>query len=115
MIAGVLTDLGVEAAETERAVALIKTLVMYSAYSLPVPAKEKSDAKAASQTRRLLETWLQDIDVQRFIGINRYQGVLWYNKESFEYLMGWIFTLSVVDACADSALTPQAVVEMEGA
>jgi glycosidase len=111
IIAGVLKEVGVEAAEIERAVALIKILVMYSVYSLPAPAKEQTGVKVTSQTRLLLETWLQDRDVQRFIGVNRYQGVLWYNKESFEHLLVWVFTLSVVDACADAALSPEDVVK----
>ena len=111
MIAAVLIDMGIEEADAGRAVALVKILVMYSAYSLPAPVKEQANATETSQTKRLLETWLQDGEVQRFIGVNRYKGVLWYNKESFDHLLRWIFTLSVVDACADTALTPQEVVE----
>ena len=32
---------------------------------------------------QILETWLVDTEIQQFIGINRYKGVLWFNKEGF--------------------------------
>ena len=43
-----------------------------------------------------METLLSDVAVQSFIGVNRYQDVLWFNKENFEELIWWLYTVSVV-------------------
>jgi hypothetical protein len=43
----------------------------------------------------LLTTLLGDADVQSFLRVNRYDGVLWYNKEAFESLLGWLTALSI--------------------
>jgi hypothetical protein len=48
----------------------------------------------------VLEAWLQDGEVQRFLQVNRYQDVLWFNKESLDQLLGWMF---IVTATAISA------------
>lgn len=46
---------------------------------------------------QLLQEWLRDEEIQRLLRINRYQGVLWYNKEAFEYLLVWmLFTGTLV-------------------
>jgi hypothetical protein len=33
---------------------------------------------------------LADEDVRRYIGVNRYQSVLWFSKERFEDLLWWL-------------------------
>ena len=48
----------------------------------------------------LLQKWLQDNEVQRFMGINRHQGVLWFNKETFEELLWWLYAAAAVDILA---------------
>jgi hypothetical protein len=48
-----------------------------------------------------LASWLQDGDVQQFLQVNRYQGALWFNKESFERLAWWMMWLVVVITSAD--------------
>jgi hypothetical protein len=47
---------------------------------------------------------LKDSEVQRWMGINRYQGILWYNKESFEALVWWFFVGAVVDILAEAPM-----------
>ncbi len=46
--------------------------------------------------------------MQRFIGVNRYQDVLWFNQESFEQLLWWLFASSVIDLTARQAAIPAA-------
>jgi hypothetical protein len=45
---------------------------------------------------------LADSEAQRFLGVNRFDGVLWFNKESFEQLLWWMLWLAVVDAWSDA-------------
>jgi glycosidase len=36
-----------------------------------------------------LKGWLNDADIARFLGVNRYQGVLWYDRDAFKRLVTW--------------------------
>ncbi|OGO29233.1 MAG: hypothetical protein A2136_00065 [Chloroflexi bacterium RBG_16_54_11] len=40
---------------------------------------------------------LSDTDAQGYLGVNRYQDILWFNKESFEDLLWWLFIAAVVE------------------
>jgi glycosidase len=46
-------------------------------------------------------TWIKELfnrqEIQQFLKINRYQGILWFNKERFEMLTWWLFTLAVMN------------------
>ncbi len=48
-------------------------------------------------TPRILENWLSDLEVQRYIGVNRYKDVLWFNHEGFESFVWWMTTLALID------------------
>jgi glycosidase len=39
---------------------------------------------------------LENGDVQNYLGVNLYNGVRWFHKESFEELLGWLFILTVI-------------------
>jgi hypothetical protein len=77
-------------------VSLIKIMTAHQGWWKP--ADEKSEAL---DSNTLLRTWLKDSEVQRWIGVNRYQGILWYNKESFEMLVWWLFVGAMVDILAE--------------
>jgi hypothetical protein len=49
----------------------------------------------------VLESWLKDDEVQQFLQVNRYRGVLWFNKEAFEQLLWWMLVVAVVTISAD--------------
>lgn len=53
-------------------------------------------------TPRILENWLSDLEVQRYIGINRYQDILWFNHEGFESFIWWMTTLAFVDTAGQA-------------
>jgi len=61
---------------------------------------------------QVLEGWLADEAVQRFLGVNRYQDVLWFNHESFEQFVWWMMLLHVLDVCADEQGSASQVVEV---
>ena len=52
------------------------------------------------QPYQILQSWLNDESVQRFLGINRFQGILWFNKEAFDELLWWMFAQAVIDLTA---------------
>ena len=37
----------------------------------------------------------------QFLGVNRYQGVLWFDKDAFERLLWWMLLVAVVTISAD--------------
>ena len=83
IIMGTLQELGMGEEAARRAITLVKILI-----------KHRSPG---TQTIALnMETLLSDVAVQSFIGVNRYQDVLWFNKENFEELIWWLYTVSVV-------------------
>ena len=40
---------------------------------------------------------LSDSDALNYLGVNRYQDILWFNKEAFEDLMWWLFIIAAVE------------------
>jgi glycosidase len=52
----------------------------------------------------LLERLLKSPDVQQFLKVNRYDGVLWFNKENFEKLTRWLFVIAVVQITSQPKL-----------
>ena len=61
--------------------------------------------------KEVLTRWLADEEVVRFLGINRFKDILWYNKEAFEHFTWWMFVLAALDAAADPQANASAVVE----
>jgi hypothetical protein len=43
------------------------------------------------------ETFFKDHDVRMLLGVNRHEGTLWFNKESGEELLYWLFLTSLVE------------------
>ena len=83
IIMGTLQELGMGEEPARRAITLVKILIKHRSPGL--------------QTITInLETLLSDVAVQSFIGVNRYQDVLWFNKENFEELVWWLYTTSVI-------------------
>lgn len=48
-----------------------------------------------------LSAWLQDREIQNYLGINRYQGILWYNKEALEVFLGWMIAVGFLGLTSD--------------
>lgn len=105
IMASVLRDLGMGQESAWRAVTVIKLLTTHQRW-FEGPAPDKS------QARRVLEALLKDSDVQGFLEVNRYQGILWFNREAFEQLLWWMLVLAVVALSADP-LRPETEVAEE--
>ncbi|MGB6423502.1 MAG: alpha-amylase family glycosyl hydrolase [Anaerolineales bacterium] len=90
IIAGALKDMGIEEDAAWRSVGLIKSLTSHQDWFSCI----ESGTKNGYQT---LKSWLQDVEVQRYIQVHRYKGVLWFNKEAFEELIWWMFAVGVID------------------
>jgi hypothetical protein len=91
IIAGTLRDLGADDAAATRGVLLVNGLISQQR-CLVEQAGEPQPAY------RVVEAWLKDEDVRGFLQVNRYQDVLWYNKEAFDQLLGLMLLAAFVDS-----------------
>jgi hypothetical protein len=93
---------GLDEATAQRAVGVVRILIAHQRwYEAGVPS--------AQRAYQILVSWLRDRAVQQFLQVNRFGGKLWFNKESFEQLLGWMLTVAAVEISANPALTEDAV------
>ncbi len=93
-----LEDLELESHVADEAVTAVKIMVVHQDWGRTPPA-------STAQASQILQTWLRDDDIQRFLRINRYQGVLWFNKEAFDQLLGWMLAIAVITTLTDPKLS----------
>jgi len=95
ILVSTLDDLGLDDKSNWRAVTLVKLLTSHHAWWKQAA---RGDAKPETNPAyRLLSAILSDTDAQGYLGVNRYQDVLWFNKESYEDLLWWLFVIATVD------------------
>lgn len=88
LVAANLQSLGLEETSAWRSVALLRLLITESGWFKP-------DQKPPQSAHSVLQSWLKDQQVNSFIGANRYQGVVWFNQESFDEWLWWMFAVAV--------------------
>ncbi|GIV66709.1 MAG: hypothetical protein KatS3mg047_1102 [Bellilinea sp.] len=68
--------------------------------------------KLATQSlSRIMEFWLSDLEVQRFIGVNRYKDVLWYNQEALKKFIWWMSWVAVMNEVGKPSSTHASILE----
>jgi glycosidase len=97
IIAATLRDLGVNDVDATRAVAIIRQATSH---------QDWFKTPDLTHTSRLIEDLLADGEMQQLLGINRHQGVLWFDKGAFERLLWWMLLIAVVAISADTTHTP---------
>ena len=95
IIASTLNDLGLDERSDWRAVTLIKLLTSHHAWWRLIDIHQAKGQKGAAYT--VLNSILSDSDAFAYLGVNRYQGVLWFNKESIEDLLWWLMVIASVE------------------
>jgi small nuclear ribonucleoprotein (snRNP)-like protein len=90
ILANTFSAVGFDENEAWRKVSLAKILIGHQNW-------HKSFHQKEDRTFLILQSWLRDREIQNYIGVNRYQGVLWFNKESFEDLLWWMFAAATAD------------------
>jgi glycosidase len=91
IVATALRDLGLDERSAWQSIALIKLLVSQTNWW---------EQTGADHAYRLMEAVLSEAEAQRFLGVNRYQDILWYNQEAFDDLIWWLYVIAVVDCVA---------------
>ncbi len=94
LLAGTLQDLGLDEGAAWWAVGTVKLLISHQQWPrIEAPSKERA--------YQVLLSWLKDSEVQQFLGVNRYGGVLWFNHETFDQLLNWMMTIAATEISAD--------------
>jgi len=61
------------------------------------------------------ESWLESLlsrqDIQQFLSINRYQGLLWFNAERFELLIWWLIAIAIIEIGSDPKMSTNSLLE----
>ena len=92
VIAAIFGDLGLDEGGAWRLVALIRLL-----RQLPLPSSVAGLA-AAEQAPALARALIADASVRPYIRVNVWEGVSWFNRESFAQVLWWMLALDALDA-----------------
>jgi hypothetical protein len=94
-----MQELGLDEAAAWWTVSTVKILTAHSDWF-------RTRAPKAARAYQVLTRWLSDAQVQQFLQVNRYRGVLWFNHEAFQQLTTWMLTVAAVQIAADETLDP---------
>ena len=87
-----LRELGMDSTGCEQVLSTVKLLLNNHV------AEDANAGMSAAMTIRYV---LSNPDSQVYIKLNRYQNVLWFNKEAFESLLWWVMCIAVIEMEAD--------------
>lgn len=101
-IAACFQQLGFGPGRTDEGVLDVKILTSHQRwFAEPGPRRGRA--------YRIMRRLFADEEVQQRLGVNRYQDILWFNKEAFADLVRWLVVVAAVEALVASAQSlPQA-------
>ncbi len=99
-IAQALGELGLDQAAAWHSVAVIRILTSHANWC-------ETEDGGETNAGRVVQAWLEDEEVRAFIQVNRYDSVLWFNKEGFDELLRWMFAAAAVGICASRPTATQ--------
>jgi len=97
IFASTLNDLGLDERSSWRAETLVKLLTSHHSWWKTISADKNKDGSGVYQ---LLSALLSDSEALSYLGVNRYQDILWFNKEAFEDFLWWLYIVAVVEITA---------------
>ncbi len=92
-----MEDFGLSETDSWESIGIIKLLINHQNW-------EKIKFPKSKRAYRILKTFLEDEDVQRFLQVNRYQGILWFNKEAYDKLLVWMISIAAINVIANPEL-----------
>ncbi len=95
VITEAVENLRTDKTNSQKLIQIIKILTAHQRWFDPHESKSLNPSY-------ILENLLNDNDVQQFLGINRYQSILWFQKERYEELLNWLLIIAVIDAASDT-------------
>ncbi|KAF0139178.1 MAG: alpha amylase catalytic domain-containing protein [Stygiobacter sp.] len=80
----------------------------------------ENDDKVAETVKpktKKLEKILNDERVQMYLGVNEYEGIVYYSKEKFEEMLNWMFSIAILEKIKVEVSQPiliQTIIELSG-
>ena len=90
-----LLDAGVESRAVWRISGLTKTLINHQDWW-------QAALEADNKGYRLLYSLLNDSEATAFLGVNRYNDIIWFRKEAYEQLLWWLMAIRMVEVLAET-------------
>jgi glycosidase len=97
VLVSVFVDLGLDEESAWRLLALIRMLGQ-----LPLPSSV-AGLPSADRAPALVRALIADDTVRPYIRVNVWEGVSWFNRESFAQVLWWMLALDALDAVSDPA------------
>jgi hypothetical protein len=94
IIADALRDLGLDEGAAWRAVEAVKLLTSHQRWF-------ETETPKTRRAHAMLQIWLDDQDVRRYLQINRHADVVWFNKEAFDQLLWGMLAIATITISAD--------------
>jgi len=104
IVASTVQDLGLDEDTAWQAVAVLKWLTSHQSW---MSIQSRDNNKAYD----VLLSLLDDPDIQKYLLINRYQDVLWFNKEAYRSMLDWMLVLLVVSITTNPEPDEEGIVE----
>ncbi len=102
LIANALRDCGLSETQIGDALAAIKVMTAHQLWHASIGSRKRKI--------NLISVWLKDAEVERFWQVNRYNNILWFSKEYFEAMLGWLFASAVVSLGVDKTAQQKKIV-----
>jgi len=93
LLADGLRGLGLDDAAIWPGVELVRVLTV-------LPRSAAVEGGEGDRAQRIVAAWLADEDVRSFLRVNRWDGVTWFNQETFDRLSRWLLVLDAIEALA---------------
>ncbi len=107
VIAGAMQDLGLSVTQAWQSITAIKLMTTHQDW-------RRLRARKQNRADRAVKAWLADSVTAQFLQINRYNDILWFNKEAYEALAGWSYTTALVLASAEPKRKPAQIAKEIG-
>jgi hypothetical protein len=98
IIAKTFTDLALPFEQSQERVNLLKVLIAQQNWYTKGSVKK-------GKARKFLKKLLNDPEIQSYLRINRFEGILWFNKEAFDQLINGLLMIAIVSILSDSDLS----------
>ncbi|MDY6872371.1 MAG: alpha-amylase family glycosyl hydrolase [Chloroflexota bacterium] len=87
-----LEALGLDTGQAQSGVTILKLLISQQNWTNQIDEKTPLS---------LAKRWFASEEVRRFLNVNRFEDVLWFNQEAFESLLWWMMTVGLVQLISD--------------
>ena len=102
ILARVYQQTGLPEDKAWQCISTVKTLILLQNWY------QDDNGKTIQNT---MHNWLGNSTIQQFLKINRYQDILWFNKEAFDDLLWWLAILAFLEVSSREGVTATAVYE----